>query len=134
MTGEKCNRHANSKRTWEPSTKTECACKTQTVHKHYESQGGGETNSPHVHWVMEEGNQCKHELRSFSEVHHGLGEAVEFDFVAGFCERVGEHVSGSAQMHVYVSVVVGDEVAKEMLPATEVFGLLAHAHVFSEVR
>ena len=81
---------------------------------------------------MEEGNQCKHELRSFSEVHHGLGEAVEFDFVAGFCERVGEHVSCSAQVHV--SLVVGDEVAKEMLPATEVFGLLAHAHVFSEVR
>ena len=83
--------------------------KLYTTLSYYESQGGSETNSPHVHWVMEEGNQCKHELRSFSEVHHGLGEAVEFDFVAGFCERVGEHVSCSAQMHV--SVVVGDEVA-----------------------
>ena len=91
-------------------TRYQCgsACKTQTVHKHYESQGG-ETNSPHVHWVMEEGNQCKHELRSFLEVHHGLGEAVEFDSVAAFSERIGEHVSCSAQMHV--SVVVGDEVA-----------------------
>ena len=58
----------------------------------------------------EEEIQSKHELlRNFLEVHHGFGEAVEFDFVADFRERVSEHVSSSAQVHV--SVAVGDEVA-----------------------
>ena len=60
MTGEKYNKnkHANIKRTWEPGTNAECACKTQTVHLHYE--GGGEINSPHVHWITEEEIQGKH--------------------------------------------------------------------------
>ena len=58
MTGEKCNKHANSKRTWEPGTYAECACKTQTVHLHYESQGGAvklttPTAHAHVHWITE---------------------------------------------------------------------------------
>ena len=39
-------------------TNAECACKTQTVHLHYE--GGGEINSPHVHWITEEEIQGKH--------------------------------------------------------------------------
>ena len=42
------------------STNAKSACKTKTVHLHYESQGGGETNSPHMHWIMEEEIQGKH--------------------------------------------------------------------------
>ena len=59
---EKCNKHANSKRTWEPGTYAECACKTQTVHLHYESQGGGEINSPHVHCVVNGGGNPRQTL------------------------------------------------------------------------
>ena len=78
-------------------TDARCACKTKTVHLHYESQGGGEINSPHVHWIMEEEIQGKHQQppRAFA-----LDNAI-----------------------------VGDEVAQEVLPAAEVLGLLAHAHV-----
>ena len=54
MTGEKYNTvHLHY-----AGTNAECACKTQTVHLHYE--GGGEINSPHVHWITEEEIQGKH--------------------------------------------------------------------------
>ena len=64
-------------------------------------------------------------------VQAGFEEARELTLAACLGEGVGQHVTSLAE--VYEDIVVIDQVAHEVLPATEVFGFLRYTDVFRDV-